>query len=126
MSDGDAGGEKPSMSKSERNAMDYQRRKARKLEEAAAEAAAGAAAKSAQSVHCLSLANAADAGLSDAQLRVKRMMGGERALCRGECHWYECWLCMRFYVPDKDVCDHPAFAAGGARAGQRLPVKGFI
>jgi hypothetical protein len=53
-----------------------------------------------------------DTVLSVLQMRNKYVMGGNRALCRGECHWDECWMCMRFYVPDRDVRDHPYFMRG--------------
>jgi hypothetical protein len=53
-----------------------------------------------------------DTDLSVMQMRKRQSMGGNRALCRGECHWDECWMCMRFYVPDRDVRDHPYFMRG--------------
>jgi hypothetical protein len=85
-------------------------------------AAAGAASGSVAVVaRAVTSASYAEAGLSVQQISVKRRMGGDRALCRGECHWYACWRCMRFYVPDRDVCDHPYFASG---LGVRPPKNG--
>ncbi len=53
-----------------------------------------------------------DTVLSVQQMSSKKLIGGNRALCRGECHWDECWMCMRFFVPDRDVRDHPYFMRG--------------
>jgi hypothetical protein len=124
---GNADGAKTSMSKSERNKMDYQRRKARKLEDTAAEAGATGAASAggagASGTAAAVVVPAADAGLTATEILHKHEMGGERVHCVGECHWYRCYNCMQFYVPDRKAFEHPVFSrCGGAGGGAAAPV----
>ena len=86
--------------------MDYLRRKTK-----AAKLSAGCTAVAVNSDISV-LGSDYDTVLSVLQRSNKQRMGGNRALCRGECHWEECWMCMRFYVPDAEVRDHPYFMRG--------------